>query len=55
MHGITDADVASARRFFEVADELLTPPRVGRIFVAHNASFDLGMLRHAFARAGDRL
>ena len=35
----------------QIAPELL--PRLGdAVFVAHNASFDLGMLHHAFAREG---
>ena len=49
MHGISDADVAAAPGFAQVAAELQT--RLGdAVFVAHNASFDLGMLQHAFAR-----
>jgi DNA polymerase III epsilon subunit family exonuclease len=51
VHGISDADVARAPMFAEIAVELL-----GRladaVFVAHNARFDLGMLQHAFARVG---
>jgi DNA polymerase III epsilon subunit family exonuclease len=49
VHGISDADVAQAPRFAQIAGELLE--RLGdAVFVAHNASFDLGMLHHAFAR-----
>ena len=49
VHGISDADVAAAPGFAQVAAELQT--RLGdAVFVAHNASFDLGMLQHAFAR-----
>lgn len=51
VHGIDDEDVASAPCFGEIGRELLTFLD-GAVFVAHNASFDLGMLRHAFARAG---
>jgi DNA polymerase III epsilon subunit family exonuclease len=51
VHGISDDDVAGAPRFAEIAGELLGL-LAGAVFVAHNASFDLGMLRHAFARAG---
>lgn len=51
VHGISDADVADAPRFGEIAHvvfQLLD----GAVFVAHNARFDLGMVQHAFARAG---
>ena len=51
VHGIADEDVASAPSFAEIAVELLRLLE-GAVFVAHNASFDLGMLRHAFAREG---
>ena len=51
VHGIGDDDVASAPRFAEVAHELLGLLE-GAVFVAHNAEFDLAMLRHAFAGAG---
>jgi len=49
VHGIADADVAAAPRFGDVAAELLEL-LAGAVFVAHNASFDLGMLQRAFAR-----
>jgi len=49
VHGISDGDVEQAPRFAQIAPELLA--RLGDVvFVAHNASFDLGMLHHAFAR-----
>ena len=51
VHGIADEDVAGAPPFAEVAGELLRLLD-GAVFVAHNASFDLGMLQHAFAREG---
>jgi DNA polymerase-3 subunit epsilon len=51
IHGITDADVVWAPRFEEIAPELLEL-LAGAVFAAHNADFDLPMLRHAFARAG---
>ncbi len=51
VHGIADEDVAGAPRFGEIADELLGLLD-GAVLVAHNADFDLGMLRHAFAREG---
>jgi DNA polymerase III epsilon subunit family exonuclease len=51
VHGISDGDVAHAPRFAQIASELLA--RLGdAVFVAHNASFDLGMLRHALGREG---
>jgi len=51
LTGITDAMVAGAPTFASVA------PCVARllddaVFVAHNARFDYGFLKHAFARAG---
>ena len=49
VHGISDGDVEQAPRFAQIAPELLG--LLGEaVFVAHNASFDLGMLRHAFGR-----
>jgi DNA polymerase III epsilon subunit family exonuclease len=51
VHGIADEDVASAPPFVELASQLLRLLD-GAVFVAHNASFDLGMLQHAFAREG---
>jgi len=51
VHGISDGDVERAPRFAQIAPELLA--RLGdAVFVAHNASFDLGMLHHALAREG---
>ena len=51
LTGITDAMVANAPAFDSVA------PDVARlldnaVFVAHNARFDYGFLKHSFARAG---
>ena len=51
VHGIADEDVAQAPRFAQIAGELLALLD-DAVFVAHNASFDLGMLHHAFAREG---
>jgi DNA polymerase III epsilon subunit family exonuclease len=51
VHGIGDEDVADAPPFGEVAREVLELLD-GAVFVAHNASFDLGMLRQAFQRVG---
>jgi DNA polymerase III epsilon subunit family exonuclease len=53
VHGIDDAGVQSAPGFAEIAPELLTLLD-GAIFVAHNADFDLPLVRHALARAGIR-
>jgi DNA polymerase III epsilon subunit family exonuclease len=51
VHGITDADLSAAPRFSDLADALLGVLD-GAVFVAHNAPFDLAMLREAFRRAG---
>ena len=51
VHGIGDVDVAWAPRFADIAVDVLALLD-GAVFVAHNAAFDLGMLQHAFARAG---
>ena len=51
--GITEAMVADAPRFAEVADELMARLE-GRLFVAHNARFDYGFLRSEFRRLGRR-
>jgi DNA polymerase-3 subunit epsilon len=51
VHGIGDEDVVTAPPFTEIALEL-REVLAGTVFVAHNAPFDLGMLKHAFARAG---
>ena len=50
VHGITDEDVAGAPRFAAIGEELLALLD-GAVFVAHNVSFDLPMVQHAFARA----
>ena len=49
--GITDAMVRDAPDFADIADTLLAWFD-GAVFVAHNASFDYGFLRQAFARCG---
>ena len=51
MHGIDAVDVAGAPRFGEIAGEVLEVLD-GAVFVAHNAPFDLAMLRSELARAG---
>ena len=49
LTGITDAMVRGAPRFGELAATIATYLD-GAIFVAHNARFDYGFLKHAFAR-----
>jgi DNA polymerase III epsilon subunit family exonuclease len=52
LTGIGDETVADAPRFEEVADRVLAALS-GRIFVAHNARFDLSFVRAELERAGD--
>jgi DNA polymerase III subunit epsilon len=51
LTGITNEMVAAAPSFAELAGELYER-LAGRVFVAHNARFDYGFLRHEFERAG---
>jgi DNA polymerase-3 subunit epsilon len=51
LTGITNDMVAGAPRFAALA-EALFERLDGRVFVAHNARFDYGFLRHEFERAG---
>ena len=51
VHGIGDEDVVSAPPFAEIAREVCDLLD-GAVFVAHNAPFDLAMLKHAFALTG---
>ncbi|MDZ7747898.1 MAG: exonuclease domain-containing protein [Halofilum sp. (in: g-proteobacteria)] len=51
LTGIGDAMVASAPAFTALRDELRARLR-GRVLAAHNARFDYGFLRNAFAREG---
>lgn len=51
MTGISNDMVRDAPRFDAVADELKTRLK-GRLFVAHNARFDYGFVRHEFRRMG---
>jgi DNA polymerase III subunit epsilon len=53
LTGITNEMVSSAPSFAELAAELYER-LAGRVFVAHNARFDYGFLRHEFERAGLR-
>ena len=51
LTGITNAMVAAAPTFPQVADEVMS--RIaGCLMVAHNARFDYGFLKHEFARLG---
>jgi DNA polymerase-3 subunit epsilon len=49
LTGITDSMVASAPTFSTIAGDVLQM-LAGCVFVAHNARFDYGFLKHAFAR-----
>jgi DNA polymerase III subunit epsilon len=49
LTGITNAMVRDAPPFSRVADEV-TARTADALFVAHNARFDYGFLKHAFAR-----
>jgi DNA polymerase-3 subunit epsilon len=51
VHGITDSDVGGAPMFAELAGPLFCLLD-DAVFVAHNAHFDLRMLRHGLARVG---
>lgn len=51
LTGISDAMVAEAPAFAEVADETLRRLE-GRLFIAHNARFDYGFLKTEFGRLG---
>jgi DNA polymerase-3 subunit epsilon len=51
LTGITDAMVAAAPAFEEIAPELLARLQ-GAVFVAHHARFDYGFVKQSFARAG---
>lgn len=54
IHGITAADVVNAPTFRDVAAELWNWLQ-GRVFVAHNATFDLGFVNAELERCGVRL
>ncbi|AXK47088.1 AAA family ATPase [Brachybacterium saurashtrense] len=51
IHGITDADVAGAPRFADLAVQIGTALQ-DMVVVAHNAEFDIAFLQAEFARAG---
>lgn len=50
-HGLTREDLEDAPTFAEIADEFASLLH-GRVFVAHNVSFDARMLRSEFERVG---
>ena len=52
LTGISDALVADAPRFHELADDV-RHRLAGRLFVAHNARFDYGFLKNEFKRIGE--
>ncbi len=54
IHGITEADVADAPRFSELADAVRAL-MAERVIVGHNAGFDLRFLRMEFERLGRTL
>jgi DNA polymerase-3 subunit epsilon len=51
LTGITNAMVRDAPTFAQIADQVAARTE-GAVFVAHNARFDYGFLKHAFARLG---
>ena len=51
LTGITQEMVAEAPLFHEIARQVVEMPQ-GAVFVAHNARFDYGFLRHEFSRLG---
>src|SRR5450759_799089 len=51
LTGISNAMVADAPRFDEIANEVLERLD-GHLFVAHNARFDYGFLKNEFKRVG---
>src|SRR6185436_14376176 len=51
LTGITREMVTDAPRFSDLAGELAAR-LAGRVFIAHNARFDYGFVRHEFRRAG---
>ena len=53
LTGITNGMVANAPAFEDLAQDIFERLE-GRVFVAHNARFDYGFLRHEFERAGLR-
>ena len=54
VNGLTDAELASAPPFAEIADRVM-PLLENAILVGHNAAFDLGFLSSEFQRLGRQL
>src|SRR5258708_29940155 len=53
IHGITEDDVADAPEFNELWDETFRPIlECGSVVIAHNASFDMSVLRHTLLEYG---
>ncbi|MGA7180447.1 MAG: exonuclease domain-containing protein [Thiobacillaceae bacterium] len=53
LTGIRNEMVAAAPTFAEVAEELAERLQ-GRLFIAHNARFDYGFIKHEYQRLGQR-
>jgi DNA polymerase III subunit epsilon len=51
LTGIHDSDVENAPKFFEIAKKIVEFTK-GYVFVAHNVSFDYGVLRREYKRLG---
>ena len=51
LTGITDNDLIGAPKFFEIAKKIVELTK-NTIFVAHNVSFDYGVLRSEYKRLG---
>lgn len=51
LTGIHDSDVAGAPKFFEIAKKIVEFTK-DTVFVAHNVSFDYGVIRREFKRLG---
>lgn len=51
LTGIHDSDVADAPKFFEIAKKIVEFTK-DAVFVAHNVSFDYGVIRREFKRLG---
>lgn len=51
LTGISDNDLVGAPKFFEIAKQIIEMTR-DTIFVAHNVSFDYGVLRAEYRRLG---
>ncbi len=49
--GITNEMVANAPRFYEIARDIVEVT-TGKVFVAHNVSFDYNFIREEFSRLG---